>query len=389
MFESLCIRRTTNQGAPIDVGLLVEALVFYQKGHIVSDSGTLEFLVSNCGPQFLLNLMDRGVLTLSYLENMPGCLKSEKPGRDPRYDFALITSPNHSLDQSLPAMVRTAVKDPRLSEKLTRRLFGAIKIERHHPSIPELAREDASNQDTIVKIIEELITHKAPTYQLPSPVVFRFQRADELFSIHTNVDFAAINACIRQSAPQGVEEGSVTPESLLVQLPDVISDLHFAAKLKADLLTRPENELVAARKLGDIFSVIKARDQEIATFQEFVFDGGRAIRESINSGERILADAIALIDASARFKVWLKDKDPGDELLKEYCRELSRLELADRLPVKSLRWLVFAAIGFATATLNPAIGLLAGASDTFLVDRFLKGWKPNQFVEGPMRKFTR
>jgi hypothetical protein len=386
LLEAICIRRTANQGAPLDVGLLVEALVFYQKGHVVADYGTLEFLISGPGPDFLLELMDRDVLTISYLENMPGCLKSEKQGRGPRYDFALISSPKHALDERLPSLVRDAVKDPGKAERLTRRLFSAIKTDKHHATIPDLAREDASNNDIVARVVRALITDKAPNYEVPSPLIFEFKRADELYSIETNLDFAAVNASIRQSGSQAPED-VLSPESLLVNLPDVISDLHFAAKLKADLLTRREHNLVAESKLGQIFSSIKAQTQTTEAFQEFVFQDGPAIRESVNNGTRTLKDSLALIDASARFKQWLKDRDPSADLLKEYCREMSRLDWADKLPTKTLRWLVFAAIGIATAPLNPLIGLGLSAIDPFLVDRLLKGWKPNQFVEGPLKKF--
>ncbi len=386
MFEAICVRRTANQGAPLDIGLLIEVLVFYQKGHVVADSGTLEFLISSAGPEFLLELVDRDVLTLSYLENMPACLKSENPARGPRYDFALISTPKLGLEQSLPRMVREAVKNESESARLTRRLFSVIKAERHHTSIPELAREDASNDETVERIVAGLIRFKAPNYELPSPLTFRFEKTAELFSINTNLDFDAINNCIRQDCPQGSEE-VITPESLLIHLPDVSSDLHFAAKLKADLLTRPINNLVASSKFGEIFSIMKARNEAIGTFQDLIFEDGRAIRESVNSGARTLKESLALIDASSRFKLWLKEKDPSADLLKEYLRELSRLEWADKLPVKTLRWLLFAAAGLATAALNPAVGLAIAAADPFLVDKILKGWKPNQFVEGPLRKF--
>jgi len=385
LLEAICIRRTANRGVPLDVGLLVEALVFYQKGHIVADSGTLEFLISGPGPDFLLELIDREVLTLSYLENMPGCLKTEK-GLGPRYDFVLVSAPKQTLEERLPRLVRDAVKEENRAEKLTRRLFSAIKIDKHHTTIPELAREDAGNKHVVEGVMKALIEERAPNYVIPSPLIFRFERADELYSIETNLDFAAINRSISQCT-SGAPDGIITPESLLVNLPDVNSDLHFAAKLKADLLTRPENDLIAYSKLGQIFSGIRAKTQSTQAFQEVVFEDGRAIRESVNSGARTLKDSLALIDASTRFKRWLKDKDPDAELLKEYCREVSRLEWADKLPLRTLRWLVFAAIGVATAALNPLVGVGISAIDPFLVDKLVRGWKPNQFVEGPLRKF--
>lgn len=32
-------------------------------------------------------------------------------------------------------------------------------------------------------------------------------------------------------------------------------------------------------------------------------------------------------------------------------------------------------------------GLALSAADTLLLDRFIKGWRPNQFIEGPLKEF--
>jgi hypothetical protein len=64
----------------------------------------------------------------------------------------------------------------------------------------------------------------------------------------------------------------------------------------------------------------------------------------------------------------------------------------DGLPAKSLRWLIFTGAGLLLGGIPGAVGLVAstlsGASDTFLVDHLVRGWKPNQFVEGPLREFV-
>jgi hypothetical protein len=45
----------------------------------------------------------------------------------------------------------------------------------------------------------------------------------------------------------------------------------------------------------------------------------------------------------------------------------------------------------AAVTLSPAAGIAAGvglnAADYYLIDRLIKGWKPNQFLEGPLKNF--
>jgi hypothetical protein len=68
------------------------------------------------------------------------------------------------------------------------------------------------------------------------------------------------------------------------------------------------------------------------------------------------------------------------------------VEWAERLPSKTARWAIFTAAGtVASLALTPLVGTAVGlgltAADTFLVDKLIKGWKPNQFVNGPLREF--
>jgi ABC-type branched-subunit amino acid transport system permease subunit len=51
-----------------------------------------------------------------------------------------------------------------------------------------------------------------------------------------------------------------------------------------------------------------------------------------------------------------------------------------------------AGLGLDAAGLGGAGTMIAtalGAADTFLLDRILRGWKPSQFVTGPLMKFVK
>jgi hypothetical protein len=62
------------------------------------------------------------------------------------------------------------------------------------------------------------------------------------------------------------------------------------------------------------------------------------------------------------------------------------VDCADTLSTKALRWLIFTAAGLPLSTLA-SVGL--GAADPFILDKLTKGWKPNQFIEGPLKEFLR
>jgi hypothetical protein len=124
--------------------------------------------------------------------------------------------------------------------------------------------------------------------------------------------------------------------------------------------------------------------RDIALFQEIHLDDARAIREAINSGERSFSEFLPILKRAHRFKQWLADRNPDANLMKEYYEAALADSWANKLPAKGIRYVFAAAAGFA----NPAAGLAIGAANDFLVDRIVRGWRPNQFVEGPLRKFT-
>lgn len=103
---------------------------------------------------------------------------------------------------------------------------------------------------------------------------------------------------------------------------------------------------------------------------------------------------LRLVTSGLKFKDWLKKSSQDGDVVKEYCREVTRAEWADKLPPKAARWAIFAAASTAAGVLlSPLTGAVVGAGlsvgDSFLVDKLIKGWKPNQFVNGPLKEFVK
>ena len=88
-----------------------------------------------------------------------------------------------------------------------------------------------------------------------------------------------------------------------------------------------------------------------------------------------------------------KNRDPDQGLVKAYFREVTKGSWVDRLPAKSVRWSIFTGLGFAVDLLGAqgigtATGVAISAADAFLLDRLLKGWKPNQFIDDSLDPFA-
>jgi hypothetical protein len=80
MFELSVLRRTGNGEDVIDIGLLAETLLFYQRVHLLLDSGTLTYLVTKIGPDLLLELLDRPGISASFIRDSLGTITNNNGG---------------------------------------------------------------------------------------------------------------------------------------------------------------------------------------------------------------------------------------------------------------------------------------------------------------------
>jgi hypothetical protein len=102
---------------------------------------------------------------------------------------------------------------------------------------------------------------------------------------------------------------------------------------------------------------------------------------------------LPILDKAERFKEWLKSSPADIDLVKEYFRAVTAESWIDKLPSKGLRWAIFTGSGIAldllgTGGIGLGVGIALSAIDSFILDKILKGWKPNQFVDGPLQRFV-
>jgi hypothetical protein len=187
---------------------------------------------------------------------------------------------------------------------------------------------------------------------------------------------------------------SLSPAYLLAHLLSVKADLHFAARFNSEIAIDDVNALIVRGHLGHILEKLQSSSKAAASFQEFVFDDSRAVAEAMRSGAHHLKDLLPILPKAQRFKTWLQTESAQRDVVKAYFHEALERTWIDKLPAKSIRWFLFSAAGVGLDALGAggmgtAAGFGLGALDTFVLDRILGGWKPNQFVDDYLREFVR
>ena len=390
MFESICIRHNRDTGSPLDLGFLAEALLYYRRVHICGDRTTLTFLARTLGPELLLELLQSDRMTLDYWENIAIVMTRTDPGYCERHRFETADMPHTHLQHVAPELLQDLLGKSGKGRRMANRLISYITPQFFSSDRAEQPPSDLGDERYLQEAVAEVLKGFAPEYSLPSPFVFRIVQ-DRLppgaappdphgfdsnpewpyFRIETNVDFTRANELLHRRVP--ATEMSLSPAYLVGFVNGSKIDLLDTSQRSAEIALSPIRSAVLKCRFAGILTRRFGSEEKIEAFHEFAIGNASCIREAVNSGARNFSDVMRLLQSGEKFKDWIQGR-PDD-------------------PTKSIRWSIFAAaniaLGLAT---TPTAGILGGLGlsilDSLLLDKIIKGWRPNQFIEGDLRTFV-
>ena len=393
MFESITLGPFGSPHASIDAGLLAECLLFYRKVRVVTGPQTFKTLVRTCGAEELLELCDMGSLEIAFLENMT-MITSIQTNVGECHDMGLVSSPNFRF----PMVARkVADEEGGTSSRKVKRIFDGmhkvVKRAEYDKEIIQGSQDGLKNRGYLEEAVRNTLSYLVPEYTLPAPLLFRPELVPKFgFRYETNIDFAEANAYYHRRV--SAKDASLSPAHLLAQITAAEPDIVFASRSSSEFAVDPLKSLIVSSRVAEVLRKSTAGKEELDAFQEVVVDGSRSVREAVNNGDRDFRDVIRLVEQAHKFKEWIQQKGDDSQLRDEYCKSLAATDWADKLPPKSLRFVVMTGLSLVAGLVAPPIaGIAAGiglnAADYFLLDRLLKGWKPNQFVEGSLKPFLK
>lgn len=382
MFDSICIRRQDLPASsqPLDIAVLAEALVFYQDVHLVVDIPILQQLLVPPGPgaRMLLTLIEEGFLRVSYVEKFT--LIGNSPGGVTGMQYLPMTgwhtNRDWRLDKVAPEIFTRLSGGPGYGRRYGRHFAELVPTIDLNDELLAQVREDFQDDAFVEAAAEEVFRTLAPRYRLPQDYRFRIFVDGPRFAVDTNVDFEQFSAAMRSTDVW-------TPSQVLVNLLDARQDLFYAAHTNGELATQPLNRAIIGLKWEAILKSWTKSQGDIEAFQLMVANNAREIGESVKMGYRSWDELLDLLCQAKKWKAWLAGKDASSSLLYEYNRAVAKDTWAKAHPMKDIRFLVFTALGL---MVPPAVGVALSGADTYLIDRAIGGWKPNEFVDGPLKK---
>lgn len=385
MFEriSFATQNKLDANNPIDIGHLVECMVFYKSTCVIASAGILKQLIKYFGVEGLVELIDSNVLNIIYTESMVGVYTSSENSKQ-YHDVVEMSSPQHRYQDVLRKQIIEVTGKAGKGRRLANKIQDKIKVTTHDHSILDGARHAILDQQYIQSAAGLVLNSKLNGLADLSGLRFNTEKQDKGIVVSTNANFQALNQLYHQFVPPS--HSSLTPASILIEVLELEKELYFASSNLSEIAASNISSVLARNKFDYIFDRSLRAEERVNNFNEFILDGSQKLRDAVNNRIITSRQAIDIIHKACDFKGWLSNQQPDQDLIKAYYSAVTKETVVDKLPWKTAKFSMFVGLGYAADTfltggLGVAAGISLGALDAFYLDKLIEGWKPNQFVD--------
>jgi len=399
LFESAVITRA-GADRHVGLGIIAETIFFYRSTHLLLDSGSLVALAERISPDDLIAMFDRTKTKLTYIQPNFAVVKAGMPPTNQFIAFQFGGNQekkvSHYKDE-ISMMLERALGQSNNTRKLVKSINDRVALHKFckpekETIITRLAQEDAADKTFVRNSVIVILNHLVPGFQIPKDFRFELMDTDQGYAIDTNLNFNEINRLYHISVSPA--HSTISSDYLLAHLITARADSFFAANYMSEIVTAPiYGDLIRLKH----FEFLLRRDsnaQAAKLFHDTVLPDFPTISEAIDSGQRTISEFLELLDQAEKFKGWLTEANPDSGLIHNYFKAATEKTWADKLPTKSIRFSIATGLGILADAILPtgigtAAGLAIGAGDSMYLDKLIKGWRPNQFIDGPYRKFVK
>jgi hypothetical protein len=392
MFEKTVLRRSA-LGTPISAGELAEALLYYQNVHLIIDHGTFKTLVKQIGMPALLALLKRPNVSAVYCEESVGT-HTESIGAFQVHAYLAFTFTGHvkvgghleKRQQRFEYLLQEEGYNKKQAAKSAELFLERVPVRRltgdHYikGGVTHAAKSDLLDKEFAHAAVRHALAETPGCESIDGKFKFDVIDTDIGFHVFTDLALEQINRTRALLTP-ALEP--LTVAMLLTHILDARTDLALASFYGGDFVTSATTSAIVRLRHSELLRRTGLHAVAATQFTEVLMPDTPALRDVIDSGERTFDEFLLLLDKADRFKRWLQAVNPDEGLVRTYIRDVSSEAWVQKLPAKSIRYMITNAIDHA----NPIAGFVAGVVDNFLLEKLLGGWRPNHFVDSRLRPF--
>ncbi|WP_321439063.1 hypothetical protein [uncultured Bacteroides sp.] len=381
MFEKVCIKSKKSGNQKIDIVFLIDTMLFYGEVNVLVYKEELATLLIYFGEDLLNELISSGRIKLHIRQEIFG-VPAVPVENEKHYGCLIVQKKDESLSSVLYEAHQSVIRNSTKSIAFSDRFSKITSAFSYIPEVKDHIINDFSNQLYIQKAIPELLRTSIPEYNIPQDLIFEIEKDSvhvmpfDTYSINSNIDVELINKIRSQ---KGIAY-SFDYAGFILALMESRGDNYIAGQFESELVTDKEYSSLIGLQLTDSVQKSIKSGEQIDLFNQHILTeypsvGEAFINKTINGKE-----LVKLLVQGDKFREWLKTVPLDSSLINKYIEEITKETLADKKWVKGTRFAVTQIFGFI-----PIVGNVVSAIDTFLVDKLLKGWKPNHFIDDELK----
>lgn len=396
MFARAAYRHLFQNSGLVNIGEIADILLYYSKVELILDSRVFTDLIRLIGADALIRLARLPFVKIYLITDDMALLSGQ--GKLVHKLITLSISDGQRVYKTKRAKVRALFSQALGDSSLARRQADFISQFVTEVSFKkgldlsakgDLSINDLFDKDFSREAARVIMKSIIPGVALPQNFRFDVIPYGESMIIDTDLDMASISK--EYSDLLSSKGTSFDPSTILLKMAYNRSSFGLSASLGCDTFTTEEASSLFNMKLSKILSGRTHFKEHNNEFSEWVLSG-KMIGKVIEKKEKKFEDFLDLVEESEKFKKWIVGIDQNESIAKEYFKEINSVEWIDRIPGKAMRYLAFTgtstAIGFlASPIVGAASAAALSAADAFILDKIAKGWKPNHFVDGHLKKF--
>jgi hypothetical protein len=392
MFEKAVIYRPADG---VDIGLIAETLFYYGSVQLILDRVSMNVICSKLSLSDLNALFSIPTLKISYLKTAYVVLTNDKGSPRSISSFQSIEIGSKkgmiTYKEEIEEVFFRNYGRNLIDRKLMNKTIDLIAQQKVTEEPLNAIKVDVKDKNLINLYAGSLIDLHAPNYRKSRKVNFDIVEVSEGYKFFNNIDFRELNEQRKYSEPSA--QYAIDEDFIAASILDGYVDTYFSAQYISDTIIRPSSSVVFSNKLNSIAVKSNENREEMDRFKKFVLPDTPDIRSALNERKRSINEFVAFLNKSQNFRKMLAGVNPDIGLVDQYIKECSTRSWIDNIPAKAMRFLGFSGAGVAADSVLPGglgtvAGVAIGAADQFLLDKIIKGWRPDQFIQGPYRKFV-
>ena len=231
MFDKICIKNKESDSYKLDVGFVIDTMLFYGKVVLLIHKEELIILLKFLGEDLLRELIKRGRLELRFRDNIIGSMIFPNG----RYNIDTFSSPDVTIDSILYQSHREIINNSSKNQKFASEFSGIIEPYSYPAFVRESIISDFSNEHLLKRALPVYINSIVPEFILPEKIEIEIIKEAgfgpyDAYSLKSNIDVDELNRVHKESRPE--IDYDIDYSGFLLSVGESKGDIHIASELE-------------------------------------------------------------------------------------------------------------------------------------------------------------